>query len=144
LAVLAEQAAPQDWVVVHDAARPCLQGEDLRRLMDCLRPDQVGGVLAVPLVDTLKRADEHGRVAETLPRTNLWRALTPQMFRFGILERALALAESRDVAVTDESQAVELLGLKPQLIRGEADNLKVTTPADLEQAARILAARGAR
>lgn len=141
LAACAAEAAPEDWILVHDAARPCLSDEELDRLVVQLRADQVGGLLAAPLVDTLKRADEQGCVIQTVPRAALWRALTPQMFRYGVLRRALALAAERGIAVTDESQAVELLGLRPRLVAGSANNLKVTAASDLEQAARILAAR---
>ena len=144
LAALAAQARAEDWILVHDAARPCLSDEDLDRLIVKLAADPIGGLLAAPLVDTLKRADEQGCVVETLPRAGLWRALTPQMFRYDVLRRALALASERGLAVTDECQAVELLGLRPRLISGSAGNLKVTTEADLVQAACILAERGER
>jgi 2-C-methyl-D-erythritol 4-phosphate cytidylyltransferase len=141
LAALSGYAHPDDWVLVHDAARPCLADSDLKLLMDQLTDDPVGGLLAAPVVDTLKRADEHGYVAQTVSRDRLWRALTPQMFRFGVLERALRFARERAAAVTDDSQAVELLGLRPRLIASSFDNLKVTTPYDLERAAEVLAAR---
>ncbi len=142
LGALREFASDDDWVLVHDAARPCLGDSDLKALITQVGDDAVGGLLAVRVVDTLKRADEHGRVAETLPRDGLWRALTPQMFRFGILQRALAASTERHFAVTDECQAVEMLGLRPRLITGSVNNLKITTPEDLEQAARILSGRG--
>jgi 2-C-methyl-D-erythritol 4-phosphate cytidylyltransferase len=142
LAALAMSAQPDDWVLVHDAARPCLSDEDLNRLISALQDDPVGGLLAAPVADTLKRADEEGYVAATVPRQGLWRALTPQMFRFQVLQRALANARERDVTVTDESQAIELLGLRPKLIAGRADNSKITTQEDLDHAARVLAARG--
>ena len=130
--------APQgDWVLVHDAARPCLSDEDLGRLLESLAEDEVGGLLAAPVVDTLKRADAAGRVGATVDRTGLWRALTPQMFRFAILERALAQRS----AATDEAQAVEALSLRPKLVEGSADNLKITVSEDLVRAERILAAR---
>jgi 2-C-methyl-D-erythritol 4-phosphate cytidylyltransferase len=143
IAALAGEAASDDWVLVHDAARPCLPAEDVERLMTDLADHPVGGLLATPVVDTLKRADAKGCVAQTVPREGLWRALTPQMFRFGVLERALRTAAERSVSVTDEAQAVELLGLAPKLVPGSADNLKVTTPPDLECAAQILASRRA-
>jgi 2-C-methyl-D-erythritol 4-phosphate cytidylyltransferase len=142
LTALSSEAHADDWVLVHDAARPCLSDKDLDRLMTQLRSDPVGGLLAIPLVDTLKRADEEGFVAETVPRAGLWRAMTPQMFRFGVLERALTSAAERGILVTDEAQAVEMLGLRPKLVEGSADNLKITTAPDLERAARVLAARG--
>lgn len=144
LAALSDTARENDWVLVHDAARPCLSKQDVDELVMRLRSDPVGGLLATPVVDTLKRADENNSVIETLPREGLWRALTPQMFRFGVLERALVEAARDGIAVTDEAQAVERLGLRPKLIRGSAENIKVTTPADFDQAARILTARGER
>jgi 2-C-methyl-D-erythritol 4-phosphate cytidylyltransferase len=143
LHALSARAQPDDWVLVHDAARPCLTSADLRRLVGELGSDDVGGILAAPLVDTLKRADETERVAGTVPRTGLWRALTPQMFRFQVLERALNHAREQGLSVTDESSAVELLGLRPRLIAGRADNIKVTLPADLELASRMLAEENA-
>lgn len=141
LSALASLAHAADWVLVHDAARPCLTAEDLAHLIDKLRAEEVGGLLATPLVDTLKRADGADRVLGTLPRDLLWRALTPQMFRFGVLRRAVQLAVDHNIAATDESQAVEALGLRPHLIAGSPDNLKITVPADLQRAERILEAR---
>jgi 2-C-methyl-D-erythritol 4-phosphate cytidylyltransferase len=135
--VQALPARPDDWVLVHDAARPCLSGEDLVKLLETLREDDVGGLLAAPVVDTLKREDADGRVQATVDRTGLWHALTPQMFRYGILSRALQSAASG----TDESQAVEALGLKPRLVRGSAENIKITMAEDLARAERILKAR---
>src|SRR6266852_7783360 len=125
---------PNDWMLVHDAARPCLGKAELRRLMDAAGRDEVGGILAVPVADTLKRADDRHRIVATEPRDGLWRAQTPQMFRHGMLLRALREAEH----VTDEASAVEALGHKPKLVEGSAKNLKVTFPADLEIAERLL------
>jgi 2-C-methyl-D-erythritol 4-phosphate cytidylyltransferase len=144
LKALARDAHADDWVLVHDAARPCLTAEDLQRLISSLAGDEVGGLLATPVVDTLKRADEQGFAAQTVPRAGLWRALTPQMFRYGVLERALDAAAERGIAVTDEAQAVEMLGLRAKLVEGDSDNLKITMPPDLERAASILGARGHR
>ena len=143
LGILHDKAAPEDWVLVHDAARPCLPAADLERLVQELRDDAVGGLLAAPLVDTLKRANDAGRVAQTVARERLWRALTPQMFRRDILQRALDDARRRGVAVTDEAQAVEALGLQPKLVAGDADNIKITLPEDLLRAERILRSRSA-
>jgi 2-C-methyl-D-erythritol 4-phosphate cytidylyltransferase len=129
-------AASEDWVLVHDAARPCLSSGDLAALIEGGGVDAHGGLLAVPLSDTVKR-ERDGRVAGTVPRAGLWRALTPQFFRLDILERALA--QCTDAAqVTDESSAVERLGLQPRLIPGRPGNIKVTTPADLVLAEAIL------
>mgnify|MGYP000187830403 CR=1 FL=1 len=141
LQALNESLSVDDWVLVHDAARPCLRPDELASLIDRVRGDAVGGLLAAPLVDTLKRSDGADRVAETVSRAGLWRAMTPQMFRVGLLTRALGEAAQRGVAVTDESQAVELLGLRPLLVAGSADNIKITVADDLLRAARILAMR---
>jgi 2-C-methyl-D-erythritol 4-phosphate cytidylyltransferase len=134
-------AAPEDWVLVHDAARPCLSDEDLTHLIAALADDPVGGLLATRVVDTLKKADEAGYVAATLPREGLWRAMTPQMFRFGVLQRAIQGSLSQGLCPTDEAQAVELTGLRPKLVSGSADNIKITTLQDLDQARRILSDR---
>ncbi|HTF14970.1 MAG TPA: 2-C-methyl-D-erythritol 4-phosphate cytidylyltransferase [Burkholderiales bacterium] len=127
---------PNDWMLVHDAARPCLGKAELRRLMDEAGRDEVGGILAIPVADTLKRADDEHRILATEPRDGLWRAQTPQMFRHGMLLRALREAEH----VTDDASAVEALGYKPKLVEGSAKNLKVTFAADLEIAERLLKA----
>lgn len=130
-------AADDDWVLVHDAARPCLSAEMLNSLFTDLANDPVGGLLAVPVADTLKRADSEQRVAATEPRDGLWQAQTPQMFRYGRLLEAL----KNCTAVTDEASAIEALGLKPKLVSGDSTNLKVTYPADLALAAMILRGR---
>jgi len=130
-------AADDDWVLVHDAARPCLSAAMLATLVDELANDPVGGLLAVPVADTLKRADDEQRVAATESRDGLWQAQTPQMFRYGRLREALEKCR----AVTDEAGAIEALGLKPRLVRSDATNLKVTYPADLGLAAMILRGR---
>ena len=130
-------AAEDDWILVHDAARPCLSAAMLDSLFAELADDPVGGILAVPVADTLKRADSEQRVAATEPRDGLWQAQTPQMFRYGQLEKAL----KNENSVTDEAGAIEALGLKPKLVRADSTNLKVTYPADLALAAMILRAR---
>jgi 2-C-methyl-D-erythritol 4-phosphate cytidylyltransferase len=140
LRALEAEARDEDWVLVHDAARPCLRRSDLRALMEGVGDDPVGGLLAVPLGDTLKVAAADGRCDRTVPREGLWRALTPQMFRYGLLRRALALCIDRERGVTDEAAAVELLGLRPRLVRGRGDNLKVTHPEDLALAGAVLGA----
>lgn len=127
-----EGAADDDWVLVHDAARPNLAQEDLQRLLDSLADDPVGGLLAVPARDTLKRAGADGRVQETVDRSVIWQAYTPQMFRLGALRQALAQALRAQVAITDEASAIEWAGLAPRLVEGRADNLKVTRPEDLQ------------
>ena len=130
-------AADDDWILVHDAARPCINNEMLAALFAELADDPVGGILAVPVADTLKRADAAQRVAATEPRDGLWQAQTPQMFRYGLLRAALEKCRE----VTDEAGAVEAMGLQPKLVRCDATNLKVTYPADLALAAMILRGR---
>jgi len=131
------EARPDDWVLVHDAARPCLARRHLARLLAETGEDEVGGILAVPLADTLKRGGEDGRILATVPREGLWAAQTPQMFRYGLLCRAAAQCGE----VTDEAAAVEALGLRPKLVASDATNLKVTWPLDLALAGWILANR---
>ncbi|GAB2803337.1 2-C-methyl-D-erythritol 4-phosphate cytidylyltransferase [Halomonas shantousis] len=141
LAALGAVAADEDLVLVHDVARPCVHVEDLLRLHDVLLADPVGGLLAAPAADTMKRADADGRVACTEPRAGLWHALTPQGFRFGLLRDALKAARRQGLEITDEASAVEALGMAPRLVPGRRDNLKITHPEDLALAARILAAQ---
>ena len=131
LHALETRARDEDWVLVHDAARPCLRRSDLRALMAGVAGDPVGGLLAVPLADTLKAADGDGRSARTVPREGLWRALTPQMFRVGMLRSALRAAAAAGVTVTDDASAMEQAGFQPRLVEGHADNLKITRPEDL-------------
>lgn len=128
----ANGADDNDWVLVHDAARPNLARSDLDNLLNELKDDPVGGLLAVPAKDTLKRADAHGRVTETVDRSLIWQAYTPQMFRLGALHRALAESLVSNVSITDEASAIEWAGQSPRLIEGRADNIKVTRPEDLE------------
>ncbi|MFK3799235.1 MULTISPECIES: 2-C-methyl-D-erythritol 4-phosphate cytidylyltransferase [unclassified Pseudomonas] len=128
----ASGADDNDWVLVHDAARPNLARSDLDNLLGELAHDPVGGLLAVPAKDTLKRADANGRVSETVDRSLIWQAYTPQMFRLGALHRALADSLVSNVSITDEASAIEWAGQAPRLIEGRADNIKVTRPEDLE------------
>ncbi len=125
-------------IVVHDAARPCLEADDLVCVIDTARDDCVGALLAIPVTDTLKRADLNCRALATEAREQFWRAQTPQVFRRGLLIRALTEAEAAGVKVTDESMAVERLGMRPQLVEGSADNIKITVASDLLQAEQIL------
>lgn len=134
LEFLARRGDPQDWVLVHDAARPCLPPEDLERLIRTLMEDPVGGILAAPSTDTLKLSDEEGRVQETLDRDRVWRALTPQMFRLGLLREALNAARVAGVSVTDEASAMERQGFRPRLVEGSPMNIKITRPEDLDAA----------
>jgi 2-C-methyl-D-erythritol 4-phosphate cytidylyltransferase len=128
------QLARDAWVLVHDAARPCVRTESIRRLIDQVQTHAVGGLLALPMTDTVKRANVNREVVETIDRSTLWRAQTPQMFRCETLRHALTAAPD----ATDESQAIEALGLAPKLVMGEATNIKITFPEDINQAERIL------
>jgi len=140
LEALRGEARDEDWVMVHDAARPCLHPSDVRQLIAALDGDPVGGLLALPVGDTLKAAGRDGRCDRTVPREGLWRALTPQMFRYGVLRRALKLNLERERVVTDEASAVEAMGLRPRLVTGRTDNIKITLPGDRGLAAAILQA----
>lgn len=137
LLAVRDAIAADDWVLVHDAARPCLSADALGRLIAEVGSDETGGLLAIPVADTLKREDGERRITTTERREGLWQAQTPQMFRYSLLIEALRLCGP--AAVTDEAGAIERLGLKPRLVRGEARNLKVTYPEDLELARIILA-----
>jgi len=135
-------AADDDWVLVHDAARPCLSPAMLDALFADLANDPVGGILAGRMKDTVKRADADAQVQGTLDRTPLWRAFTPQLFPARSLRRALQHAAQENAVITDESSAMERLGLSPLLVEGADDNIKVTLPDDFAFAEAILASRG--
>jgi 2-C-methyl-D-erythritol 4-phosphate cytidylyltransferase / 2-C-methyl-D-erythritol 2,4-cyclodiphosphate synthase len=136
LQLLESQANIDDWALVHDAARPCLSSTDLGALIDSLESDARGAVLAVPVVDTVRR--ELAGEIETVDRNGLWRALTPQIFRFGQLRQALADASRAHVTVTDEAQALERMGVRAKMVAGSPFNIKVTRAEDLAVAAGIL------
>jgi 2-C-methyl-D-erythritol 4-phosphate cytidylyltransferase len=131
LNALLEKADSNDWVLVHDAARPCLRKEDIDCLIETLNGHEIGGLLGLPVRDTMKRADKSYTVQETVEREGLWHALTPQMFHLGILMESLKNALSKDLIVTDEAQSIELNGLKPVLVEGHSDNIKITCNYDL-------------
>ncbi len=139
---LAERATPDDWVLVHDAARPCLPIADLDRLLGDLGNDPVGGLLAAPSTDTIKWSDGGAAVERTLDRARVWRALTPQMFRLGVLREANAAARAAGHPVTDEASAIEFFGERPRLVEGSAVNIKVTRQEDLELARLYLMRQG--
>jgi 2-C-methyl-D-erythritol 4-phosphate cytidylyltransferase len=120
-----------DWVLVHDAARPCVRAEEINTLIETVGEDPCGGLLGVPASDTMKRSGADGRVSETIDRQALWHAQTPQMFRLGLLQSALEQALEQGRLVTDESAAVEMAGHRPCLVRGRTDNIKITVPSDL-------------
>lgn len=138
LDALSKRAAADDWILVHDAARPCVRVDDVRKLMAELAQHPVGGLLGLPVRDTMKRADAQGGVLETVSREGLWHALTPQLFRYASLRAGLQQALATGELVTDEAQAIERLGLRPRLVAGHADNIKITHPQDLVLAERFL------
>jgi 2-C-methyl-D-erythritol 4-phosphate cytidylyltransferase len=129
LQAIRELAADDDWVLVHDAARPCITSSDIHHLIDTLVNDDVGGILALPSADTLKNVQSNN-ILGTLDRSHIWRALTPQMFRYRSLKTALELAVGNP-AITDEASALELQGLQPKIVEGRPDNIKITRPEDL-------------
>ncbi len=131
LQALAAIAPDHDWVLVHDAVRPCVRHADMHKLVDAAGNDPDGGLLGLPLADTVKRTDVDGRIMATVPRHGLWRALTPQIFPIGVLRAALQRALAEGVEVTDEASAVEHAGGRPRIVAGHADNIKITMPGDL-------------
>lgn len=131
LTALQDLAHPEDWVLVHDAARPCVEVDDIRSLLDALQSHKVGGVLSVPVVDTLKKIDSDGHVVETLDRRFVYQAQTPQVFRYELLRHALCDAAQAGVAISDESSAVERMEHKVLLHEGRRSNIKLTYSADV-------------
>jgi 2-C-methyl-D-erythritol 4-phosphate cytidylyltransferase len=141
LEALAVEAGADDWVLVHDAARPCLSRSDLDQLLAVGSAEPDGALLAEPVGDTVKQAGADGRCVGTVPRSELWRAQTPQMFRFGRLRSSLQAALAAGRMPTDESEAIEWEGGRPRLVAASASNLKITRREDLLIAAAILGAR---
>jgi 2-C-methyl-D-erythritol 4-phosphate cytidylyltransferase len=141
LAALSGRAAVGDWVLVHDAARPCVSRQDVDRLLDRVQSHPVGGLLAAPAADTLKRAGSDKEVLETVDRASLWRALTPQMFRYGRLCEALDRALREGRSATDEAQALEWMGERPLVVEGSTTNIKITSADDLVIALALMGAR---
>ena len=142
LLALAEKADTDDWVLVHDAARPCVQSKSIAAMVAALADHPVGGIMATAIADTVKQAGEGLRIEATLDRSRLWAAQTPQLFRYGLLKSALEQALAAGVAVTDESSALEWAGHTPQLFAGSKTNLKITVPEDIRLAELILEAEG--
>ena len=136
---LKDLAEDHDWVLVHDAARPCLNNSDLDKLLITMATHPVGGLLGVPVHDTIKKVDSVNVVESTVDREYLWRALTPQMFRYGMLRDALNLALADDYLVTDDASAIEHAGYAPLMLEGHAGNIKITRPEDLALAEFYLA-----
>jgi len=131
LAALSEIVNDDPWVLVHDAARPCLRQKDIDLMLTTLSKHEVGGILGIPVNDTVKRTAHDNAIIETVDRRNLWRASTPQMFHLTLLKRALETAHAAQNPVTDEGSAIELAGLQPMMVEGHADNIKITVPQDL-------------
>lgn len=138
LQYLGDYCERDDWVLVHDVARPCISLTDIERLMSDLAGDAVGGILALPCSDTIKQVDDSAKICATLDRSTLWQAQTPQMFRFSVLRDALQGAIAKGQKITDEASAIELAGLTPRVIEGARSNIKITQPEDLELAAYYL------
>ena len=138
LRFLESRIGRDDWVLVHDAARPCIMTELVEQFLDEMGDDPVGGLLAMPLSDTLKRADEDRRAVATVSRTGLWRAQTPQLFRYALLRKGL----EKTPGATDEAEAIESLGHAPRLVEGENSNIKVTFAEDIAIAELILEHKG--
>lgn len=135
---IATECGKDDWVLVHDAARPCLNSDVIDHIESALMGHACGGLLAIPVRDTLKRANANGDAIETLDRESVWQAQTPQVFRYELLKNALITARANGVNVTDEAMAMELAGHHPRLIEGPADNIKITVPADITYAEYLL------
>lgn len=141
LKMLKDIASPDDWVMVHDAARPCLHIDDIDKLIQTMNAQSIGGILAIPVRDTMKRTGTINEVTETVSREGLWHALTPQMFQLSMLDSALEMAISNNVLVTDEAQAIEMTGERPVLVEGHPDNIKITHQSDLPLAELFLSRR---
>jgi len=138
LKIMSEKSEKGDWVLVHDVARPCVRDADIRKLINEAGGSENGGILALPVTDTVKRTDSKNSIEKTVSRDNLWRALTPQYFPIEVLADAMTKALEEGVEITDEASAMEYIGAKPRCIAGHTDNIKITYPADLELAERYL------
>ena len=140
LHAIQDQADERDWVLVHDAARPCITPDDIKQLIQDMQHDEIGGILALPSNDTLKSAQHH-TILETLDRRTIWRALTPQMFRYGMLKYCLERTKGNP-NITDEASALECMGFLPKIVEGRFDNIKITRPEDLALAGFYIAQQG--
>lgn len=138
---LCERAPNSAWVMVHDAARPCLRASDIDRMIAAVADGEPGAILGLPVRDTLKRGDADDRITDTVDRTAMWRALTPQLFQLGPLRNAIESALDADLIVTDEAQSMERSGVRPKLVHGHGDNIKITHREDLELAESIMQAQ---
>ena len=139
LAYLNDRVVEQDWVLVHDAARPCVRTDTIEHMITVLQDDKVGGILGVKSSDTLKQVDAQGVIQDTVDRSLIWQAQTPQMFRYGILHASMAQAIANTDVITDEASAVEKKGYSVRMVQGRTDNIKITHPDDLWLAQLLLA-----
>ena len=135
---LSDRAENADWVLVHDAVRPCISDSDLKKITDIVHEEDVGGLLACPILDTIKEVDENLDVQKTIPREKLWSAMTPQIFRYELLKQALEVALVAGGSVTDEASAIESIGLTPRIVQGDKTNIKVTHSTDMVLAESII------
>ena len=135
---LSDRAENADWVLVHDAVRPCISDSDLKKITDIVHEEDVGGLLACPILDTIKEVDENLDVQKTIPREKLWSAMTPQIFRYELLKQALEAALVAGGSVTDEASAIESIGLTPRIVQGDKTNIKVTHSTDMVLAESII------
>ena len=133
LRFLYSMAKTNDWCLVHDAARPCVQEKDILGLIGGLKDSNTGGILGAPVIDTLKKIDNANQITATIDRANLWRAFTPQMFRYGLLFVSISLVLKNGTFVSDESQAIEKMGKRVRIVRGSSENMKVTYPEDVSK-----------
>lgn len=138
LTQLKNWAKPDDWVLVHDGVRACITANDVNNLIQTIGDDSVGGLLASPMVSTLKSVDENNKVIKTVKRDYLWQAQTPQMFRFDKLSQALTSVINNNISITDDAQAMELLGFSPIVVPSSENNIKITHPDDINRANQIL------
>lgn len=138
LTQLKNWAKPDDWVLVHDGVRACITAKDVNNLIQTIGDDSVGGLLASPMVSTLKSVDENNKVIKTVKRDYLWQAQTPQMFRFDKLSQALTSVINNNISITDDAQAMELLGFSPIVVPSSENNIKITHPDDINRANQIL------
>ena len=134
LKFLDSQSKADDWCLVHDAARPCVQTKDILELIAGLKNSNTGGILAAPVIDTLKRINDQSQIEQTIDRANLWKAFTPQMFRYGVLFESISSVIKNGIVVSDESQALEKMGQSVSIVRGSSENIKITYPEDIKKA----------
>lgn len=138
LVAIEKMVEKDPWVLVHDAARPCLRHEDIDLMLELLDDHPIGGILGIPVTDTVKRTNEDKEIVETVSRQGLWRASTPQMYHLNVLKKSLESAQEQGLIVTDEASAIAHAGLQSMMVEGHADNIKITLPHDLALASLFL------